>query len=158
MNMVHYEPVKVTINTLGLAKVIFNMVVYYYRLPNSILPDRGLLFIFKVLVITLLFLRGQTEALNRLLFADGWSNQTTEQHDRVVSQAVINYKQVQINIKCTGLRFGHCAQTFDLHGSSAKEVLEDGHATAVTIYAFKKNLSSAPNFLLFVPDLRHQKS
>ena len=42
--MVHYEPVKVTINAPGLAEVIIDMVVRHYGLPNSIVIDRGLLF------------------------------------------------------------------------------------------------------------------
>ena len=39
--MVHYEPVKVTINALGLAEVIIDMVVRHHSLPNSIISDRG---------------------------------------------------------------------------------------------------------------------
>ena len=42
--MVHYKPVKVTINALGLAKVIIDMVVWHHGLPNSIVTDRGLVF------------------------------------------------------------------------------------------------------------------
>ncbi len=42
--MVHYEPVKVTINAPGLAKVIINMVVRHHRVPESIVMDQGLLF------------------------------------------------------------------------------------------------------------------
>ena len=42
--MVHYEPVKVTIDAPGLAQVIINMVVQHHGLPNSIVSDRGLLF------------------------------------------------------------------------------------------------------------------
>ncbi len=37
--MVHYEPVKVTINALGLAKVIINMVVRHHGVPESIVKD-----------------------------------------------------------------------------------------------------------------------
>ena len=44
MKMVHYEPVKVTINAPGLAKVIFNVVVRHHGLPDSIVSDRGSLF------------------------------------------------------------------------------------------------------------------
>ena len=44
MKIVHYEPVKVTINALGLAEVILDIVVEYYGLLNSIVSDRGLLF------------------------------------------------------------------------------------------------------------------
>ena len=42
--MVHYDPVKVIIDAPGLVKVIFNVAVWHYDLPNSIVSDRGLLF------------------------------------------------------------------------------------------------------------------
>ena len=45
--MVHYKPVKVTINAPGLAKVIFDMVVWHHGLTNLIVLNRGLLFISK---------------------------------------------------------------------------------------------------------------
>ena len=42
--MVHYEPVKVTINAPGLAKVIIDVVVWHHGLLDSIVSDRGSLF------------------------------------------------------------------------------------------------------------------
>ncbi len=42
--MVHYVPVKVTIDTPGLAKVIIDVVVRHHGVPESIVTDRGLLF------------------------------------------------------------------------------------------------------------------
>ncbi len=39
--MVHYVPVKVTINTPGLAKVIIDVVVRHHGVPESIVTDRG---------------------------------------------------------------------------------------------------------------------
>ena len=42
--MVHYEPVKITINAPGLAKVIINVVVWHHGLPDLIVSDRGSLF------------------------------------------------------------------------------------------------------------------
>ena len=45
--MVHYEPVKVTIDALELAEVIIDMVVWHHGLPNPIVTDKGLLFTFK---------------------------------------------------------------------------------------------------------------
>ena len=42
--MVHYEPVKVTIDAPGLAEVIIDVVVRHHGLPDSIVTDRGLLF------------------------------------------------------------------------------------------------------------------
>ena len=42
--MVHYKLVKVTIDTLGLAEVIIDMVVWYHSLPDSIVTNRGSFF------------------------------------------------------------------------------------------------------------------
>ena len=42
--MVHYEPVKVTINAPRLAEVIIDVVVWHHGLPDLIVIDRGLLF------------------------------------------------------------------------------------------------------------------
>ena len=41
MKIVHYEPVKVTINAPGLADVILDIVVWHHGFPNSIVSDRG---------------------------------------------------------------------------------------------------------------------
>ena len=45
--MVYYELVKVIIDALELAKVIINIVIWHYSLPNVIISNIGLLFIFK---------------------------------------------------------------------------------------------------------------
>ncbi len=37
--MVHYEPVKVTIDVLGLVEVIINVVVCHHKVPKSIVID-----------------------------------------------------------------------------------------------------------------------
>ena len=42
--MVHYEPVKIIIDALGLAEVIFNVVVWHHSLPNIIVSNGGSLF------------------------------------------------------------------------------------------------------------------
>ena len=42
--IVHYEPVKVTIDSPGLAEVILNVVVHHHGLPDLIVTDRGSLF------------------------------------------------------------------------------------------------------------------
>ena len=42
--MVHYEPVKVTIDALGLGEVITDVVVQHHGLPDSIISDRGAIF------------------------------------------------------------------------------------------------------------------
>ena len=45
--MIYYKPIKITINTPELAKVILNVVVWYYDLFNLIIFDKSLLFTFK---------------------------------------------------------------------------------------------------------------
>ena len=45
--IVYYKPVKVTINTSGLVEVILEVVVWHHGLPDSILTDKGSLFITK---------------------------------------------------------------------------------------------------------------
>ena len=42
--MVYYEPVKVTIDTPGLAEVIIDVIVWHHGLPDSIVTDKGSLF------------------------------------------------------------------------------------------------------------------
>ena len=42
--MVHYEPVKVTIDAPRLAEVIIDVVIRHHGLPDSIVIDRGSLF------------------------------------------------------------------------------------------------------------------
>ena len=44
IKMVHYKPVKITINALGLVEVIIDVVVRYHGLLDLILTDRGSLF------------------------------------------------------------------------------------------------------------------
>ena len=47
MKMVYYKLVNVTINAPGLVEVIFNMIIWYHGLSNSIVTDKGLFFILK---------------------------------------------------------------------------------------------------------------
>ena len=42
--MMHYEPVKVTIDAPGLAKVILDVVVWYHGLPDSIVTNKDSFF------------------------------------------------------------------------------------------------------------------
>ena len=42
--MVHYEPVKITIDAPGIAKVILDVVVWHHGLPDSIVSNKGSLF------------------------------------------------------------------------------------------------------------------
>ena len=45
--MVHYKPVKITLNAPGLAKVIIDVVVRHHELLNLIVTNRGSLFTLK---------------------------------------------------------------------------------------------------------------
>ena len=45
--MVYYKLVKITINALGLAEVIINVIVRYHSLLNLIMTDKGFLFTLK---------------------------------------------------------------------------------------------------------------
>ena len=42
--MVYDKLIKIIINTLGLAKIIMNIVIKHYNFLNSIIIDKGLLF------------------------------------------------------------------------------------------------------------------
>ena len=45
--MVHYEPVKITINTPELVEVIIDVMVQHHGLSNSIISNCGAIFTFK---------------------------------------------------------------------------------------------------------------
>ena len=79
--MVYYVPVKVTIDIPGLAKVIINVIAYYYRVLKSIVTNQGSFFISKFGFLLYYFLKikqklftafqpqinGQTERQNRTI-------------------------------------------------------------------------------------------
>ena len=81
--MVHYEPVKITIDAPGLAEVIIDVVIRHHGLPNSIVTDRGSLFTSKFWSLLCYFLGikrrlstafhsetgGQTERQNSIMEA-----------------------------------------------------------------------------------------
>ena len=54
--MVHYEPVKVTIDTPGLAEVINNVVMRHHGVPELIVTNQGWLSIFKFWFLLCYFL------------------------------------------------------------------------------------------------------
>ena len=45
--MIHYKPIKITIDAPGLREVIIDVVVYHHGFPDSIVTDRGFLFTLK---------------------------------------------------------------------------------------------------------------
>ena len=95
MKMIHYEPVKVTINTPGLAEVIINIVVRHHGLPDSIIIYRGSLFISKFWSLLCYFLGikrklstafysqtdGQIKKQNSTMEAYLWAFVNFEQND-----------------------------------------------------------------------------
>ena len=93
MKMVHYEPVKVTINVPGLAEVIINVVVRHYGFSNSIVTDRGSLFTSKFWSSLYYFL----DIKRRLstAFHPQTDGQTERQNSTMEAylQAFVNFKQ-----------------------------------------------------------------
>ncbi len=81
--IVHYEPVKVTIDAPGLAEVILDVIIRYHGLSDSIVSDRGSVFTSKIWSSLCYFLRikrrlstafdpqtdGQTERQNNTMEA-----------------------------------------------------------------------------------------
>ena len=54
--MMHYKPVKVTIDAPELAKIILYVIVQYHNLLNWIMTDKGLLFTSKFSLLLCYFL------------------------------------------------------------------------------------------------------
>ena len=85
--MVHYKLVKITIDTLGLAEVIINVVIRHYSLPDLIVTYQGSLFISKFWLLLCYFLNikrrlltafhlqtnGQTDRQNSIIEAYLWA-------------------------------------------------------------------------------------
>ena len=91
--MVHYKLVKITIDAPSLAKVIINMIVWHYDLPNSIVTNRGSLFILKFWSLLCYFL-----AIKQCLstaFHSQTDSQTKRQNSTMEAypKAFINFEQ-----------------------------------------------------------------
>ena len=91
--MLHYEPIKVTIDAPRLAKVILDMVVWHYDLSNSIVLDKGSLFISKFWSLLYYFLGIKRRFLT--VFHPQIDGQTKRQNSTMKAylQALINFKQ-----------------------------------------------------------------
>ena len=91
--MVHYKPVKVTIDTPGLAEVIINIVVRHHGLPDSIITNQEFFFTSKFWSLLCYFL-----GIKRRLFIT-FHPQTDDQTERQNStmeaylQAFVNFEQ-----------------------------------------------------------------
>ena len=91
--MVHYKPVKITIDAPGLVEVIIDVVVCHHSLPDSIVIDRGSLFTSKFWSSLCYFLGIKRRLYTAFyLQTDGQTkrqNSTMEAYHR----AFVNFKQ-----------------------------------------------------------------
>ena len=91
--MVHYKPVKITINALRLAKIIIDVVVWHHGLPNSIVTDKGSLFTSKFWS-SLCYFFGIKYRLSTIFHLQ--TNGQTERQNSTIEtylRAFINFKQ-----------------------------------------------------------------
>ena len=91
--MVHYEPIKVSIDAPGLAKVIIDVVVWHHGLPDSIVTDKGLFFISKFWSSLYYFL-GVKRRLSTT-FHSQTVGQTKQQNNTIEAypQVFVNFEQ-----------------------------------------------------------------
>ena len=111
IKMVHYKPVKVTIDAPGLAEVIIDIVVRHHGLPDSIVTNQGSLFTLKFWSSLCYFLgikrslstafhpqtNGQTENQNSTIKAYLWAFVNFEQNDwaRLLPMAEFAYNNAK---------------------------------------------------------------
>ena len=91
--MVHYKPVKITIDAPGLSKVIIDVVVHHHNLLDLIVTDQSFLFISKFCSLLCYFL-----GIKRWLFTSFYpqtDSQTKRQNSIMEAyvQAFVNFKQ-----------------------------------------------------------------
>ena len=93
MNMVHYKPVKTTINTPGLVEVIIAVVIRHHNLPNLIVTDRGSLFTSKFWSLLCYFLNIKRRLSTS--FYPQTESQTKRQNSTIKAylRAFINFEQ-----------------------------------------------------------------
>ncbi len=132
--MIHYKPVKVTIDAPGLAEMIIDVVVHHHGVSESIVMDRGLLFISKFWFLLCYFLDikkklstafhpqtdGQTENQNSTMEAYLRAFVNWEQDDWAMLLQMIEFAYNNAKIASTGhtrfeLNFGyHPKVSFEL--------------------------------------------
>ena len=91
--MVYYEPIKITINVPSLAEIIIYVVICHHGLPNSIVTDKGSLFISKFWSLLCYFL-GIKQRLSTTFYLRT-NGQTKQQNSTMEAylRAFINFKQ-----------------------------------------------------------------
>ena len=91
--IIYYKPIKVTINSPGLVKIIIKVVVRYYGIPDSIIIDWRSIFTLKFLLLLCYFLSIK-EKLFTIFYSqiDGqikWQNSVIKAY----LWAFVNFKQ-----------------------------------------------------------------
>ena len=91
--MVHYKPVKVTIDAPGLAKVIIDVVVQHHGLPDSIVSGRSLVVTSKFSLSLCYFL--EIKRRLSMVFQPQTDGQTERQNSTIEAylRALVNYEQ-----------------------------------------------------------------
>ena len=91
--MIHYKPVKITIDTADLAEIIIDVVICYYGLPDSIVTDKSFLFTSKFWSLLCYFL-GIKRWLS-IAFYPQTDSQTERQNSTMEAylRAFVNFKQ-----------------------------------------------------------------
>ena len=90
--MVYYVLVKITIDVLGLAKIIIDIIVRHYRVPKSIVTDQGLFFTSKFLFLPCYFFEIKKKL--SIVFHPQMDSQTKRQNSRmeVYLRAFVNWE------------------------------------------------------------------
>ena len=91
--MVHYKPVKITLNTPGVAEIIIDVVVRHHRLLHSIVTDKSSFFTSKFWSL-LRYFSGMKRRLS-ISFYPQTDSQTERQNNtmEVYLQAFVNFEQ-----------------------------------------------------------------
>ena len=91
--MVHYTPIKITIDVSNLAKVIIDMIVWHHGLPDSIVTDRSSLFTLKFWSLLCYFLGIKCQL--SIVFHPQTDGQTKRQNNTMKAylRVFVNFKQ-----------------------------------------------------------------
>ena len=114
--MVHYKPVKIIINILGLAEVIIDVVVWHHGLPHSIITNKSSLFTLKFWSSLCYFFGikrklstvfhpqtdGQTKRQNSTMKAYFWAFVNFEQNDWAKLLPIAEFAYNNINNASNG--------------------------------------------------------
>ena len=91
--MVHYKPVKITINALEPVEVIIDMVIQYYLLPDFIISDRRVIFMSRFWSLLCYFLGVKRQLSNA--FHPSTDKKTEQQNSKIKAylHTFVNWEQ-----------------------------------------------------------------